>query len=205
MDDAKRTRDDAPVPDDVAERILERAAELDERLRHGQMTVAELRAAALEAGISHEAFDAALQTVRSNEVVAPPSRPVSWMSKVRGAIRWSGAVGGFIGLSWGAIIRLFPLGGEGLFLFPWLAALGASLHLALRYRRGSRLTDFVLSELFLWVYLLAGLIVTAGGPTGALGDILKLLGPTAVGCLMAGAAIVRAPRPIDDSHEPVSR
>ena len=203
MDDAKRTSDDAPIPDDVAARILEKAAELDEQLPHGRLTVGELRDAALEAGISEQAFNAALQTVRDRDD-APSPKPVNWLSRIRGSIRWSGAVGGFIGFSWGALIHLFPLGSEGVFLFPWLAAIGASLNLALRYRRGSRLTDFVLSELFLWLYMVAGVVVT-GVSMSSVRDLLTLIGPTAVGCLIAGAAIVRAPGRINDSHEPASR
>jgi len=203
MDDAKRASDDAPIPDDVAARILEKAAELDEQPQHGRLTVGELRAAALEAGISEQAFNAALQTVRDRDD-APSTKPVNWLSRIRGSIRWSGAVGGFIGFSWGALIHLFPLGGESVFLFPWLAAIGASLNLALRYRRGSRLTDFVLSELFLWLYMVAGVVVT-GVSMSSVRELLTLIGPTAVGCLMAGAAIVRAPGRIDDSHEPASR
>ena len=203
MDDAKRASDDAPIPDDVAARILEKAAELDEQPQHGRLTVGELRAAALEAGISEQAFNAALQTVRDRDD-APSTKPVNWLSRIRGSIRWSGAVGGFIGFSWGALIHLFPLGGESVFLFPWLAAIGASLHLALRHRRGSRLTDFVLSELFLWLYMVAGVVVT-GVSMSSVRELLTLIGPTAVGCLMAGAAIVRAPGRINDSHEPASR
>ena len=203
MHNDKRTSDDAPIPDDVAARILEKAAELDEQLQQGRLTVGELRAAALEAGISEQAFNTALQTVRDRDD-APSPKPVNWLSRIRGSIRWSGAVGGLIGLSWGALIQLFPLGGDGLFLFPWLAAIGASLNLALRYRRGSRLADFVLSELFLWLYMVAGIVVT-GVSMSSVRDLLTLIGPTAVGCLMAGAAIVRAPSRINDSHEPASR
>jgi len=203
MDDSRRATNDAPIPDDVAARILEKAAELDEQLQQGRLTVGELRAAALEAGISEQAFNAALQTERDRDDVPSP-KPVSWLSRIRGSIRWSGAVGGFIGFSWGALIQLFPLGGEGLFVIPSLAAIAASLHLALRYRRGSRLTDFVLAELFLWLYMVAGIVVT-GVSMSAIRDLLTLIGPTAVGCLMAGAAMVRAPSRIDDSHEPAPR
>ena len=203
MDDAKRASNDAPIPDDVAARILEKAAELDEQLQQGRLTVGELRAAALEAGISEQAFNAALQTVRDRDD-APSAKPVGWLSRIRGSIRWSGAVGGFIGFSWGALIQLFPLGGDGVFVIPSLAAIAASLHLALRYRRGSRLTDFVLAELFLWLYMVAGIVVT-GVSMSAIRDLLTLIGPTAVGCLMAGAAMVRVPSRNNDSHEPAAR
>src|SRR5688572_19011360 len=111
MDDIRRASDDAPIPDDVAARILEKAAELDEQPQHGRLTVGELRAAALEAGISEQAFDAALQAVRDPDV-APSRKPVGWLSRIRGSVRWSGAVGGFIGFSWGALMHLFPLGGD---------------------------------------------------------------------------------------------
>ena len=47
MDDSRRATNDAPIPDDVAARILEKAAELDEQLQQGRLTVGELRAAAL--------------------------------------------------------------------------------------------------------------------------------------------------------------
>ena len=203
MTEDRRTGDDASIPDDEAERILAAAAELDERRSHA-VTVGELRAAALEAGISQQAFDAALRSVRGTEGVASsaatiPTVPTAttWKSRLRGLIGWSGGVGGFIGFSWGALIHFFPLAGDGLFLWPWLGGIGASLYLALRYRRGSRVTEFALATLFLWVYLFAGIIVTSGLNMGALGDMLALLGPTMVGCIMAGAAIVRSPGPID--------
>ena len=203
MNDHMRTSDDAPLPDRVAERILAKAAELDEQAKLGRLTVGELRSAALEAGISEEAFDAALDIVRDHDDATPPTR-VNWLSRIRGSIRWSGAVGGLIGISWGVLMHVFPLHGEGVSLLPWLAAVGASLNLALRHRRGSRLTDFALSELFLWLYMVAGIVVT-GVSMSSVRDLLTLIGPTAVGCLMAGAAIVRAPSRLDDSQEPAPR
>lgn len=52
--------DDEYVPDRLRERLLERASELDAR----EARVADLRAAATEAGISQRAFDAALEEMR---------------------------------------------------------------------------------------------------------------------------------------------
>src|SRR6185295_11527655 len=65
MNDPRPSDDDAPISDDVAERILARAAELDERRDRPALTVAQLREAAIEAGISKEAFDSAVGQVIS--------------------------------------------------------------------------------------------------------------------------------------------
>lgn len=57
----KPTRD--VLPDEIASRLLARASELD-ALRDDDLAVADLRAAAAEAGISAPAFDAALSELR---------------------------------------------------------------------------------------------------------------------------------------------
>ena len=59
----------------VAERVLTRASELDAALRGGRLAVSELRSAAVEAGISPEAFDAALAEVRGAENAESPVVP----------------------------------------------------------------------------------------------------------------------------------
>jgi hypothetical protein len=84
----------------VAERLLERASELDAALRGGTLAVSDLRSAATEAGISPEAFDAALAELRRAEEVPAPN--------VRGQPRarrwWSWAAGGM------ALVALGTLG-----------------------------------------------------------------------------------------------
>jgi len=66
----KDRRSPEPAPEVLSEpvraRLLERATELDSAYRAGG-TVAELRAAAIEAGISAPAFDAALAELRDAE------------------------------------------------------------------------------------------------------------------------------------------
>ena len=69
----------------VAERLLERASELDAALRGGTLAVSELRSAATEAGISPQAFDAALAELRDTEEASapnvtapPPARRRTW-------------------------------------------------------------------------------------------------------------------------------
>jgi len=71
----------------VAERVLTRASELDAALRGGTLAVSELRSAAVEAGISPEAFDAALAEVRDaedaetpNVAERPPARRWRWVA-----------------------------------------------------------------------------------------------------------------------------
>lgn len=59
-------RDDEVLPEPVATRLIDRAIELDAALRTGA-PVAELRAAAAEAGISAAAFNAALAELRAAE------------------------------------------------------------------------------------------------------------------------------------------
>lgn len=67
----------------TAEQLLARASELDAALRGGTLAVSELRAAATEAGISAEAFDAALAEMRDAEDTPVPAaktraRPRRW-------------------------------------------------------------------------------------------------------------------------------
>ena len=74
----------------VAERLLERASELDAALRGGTLAVSDLRSAATEAGISPEAFDAALAELRRAEEVPAPNvrgqpRARRWWSWAAGA------------------------------------------------------------------------------------------------------------------------
>jgi hypothetical protein len=84
----------------VAERVLTRASELDAALRAGTLAVSELRSAAVEAGISPEAFDAALAEVRESEAAPVPN--VASRSPAR---RWRWAFAGAM-----AVIAVGSLG-----------------------------------------------------------------------------------------------
>lgn len=67
MDDRPRPKPDAELlPEALTKRVLTRASELD-ALRRAGATIADLRAAATEAGISPQAFEDALAEVRSGE------------------------------------------------------------------------------------------------------------------------------------------
>ena len=71
-------RDDKVLSEQLATRVLTRASELDAALKVGA-SVAELRRAALEAGISAEAFEAALAELHDTgaQVPAANMQPVS--------------------------------------------------------------------------------------------------------------------------------
>jgi len=70
MTDSRRPEE--LLPKAVAERLLARASELDAN----SATITELRAAAVEAGISAHAFDAALAEVQQAKAVETPAPPM---------------------------------------------------------------------------------------------------------------------------------
>lgn len=97
-----------PDPDRLAEpvasQLLTRASELDAAMRSGA-TIAELRAAAMEAGISPEAFDAALAELAREQAPAPDAprpRRRRWTWGLTAAVAGAGLVAFF------AIARMFP-------------------------------------------------------------------------------------------------
>ena len=101
-------RDPQVLSEPTAARLLARASELDE-LRRAGSTVAELRAAAAEAGISGPAFDAALTEMQQQAVQAPVPNPIR---KPRRLGRVFGlATASMIALLFGARM-LFPVPGS---------------------------------------------------------------------------------------------
>lgn len=67
-------RDAERLPEEAARRLLTRASEL-EAARGAELSVAELRLAAREAGIAPEAFEQALAELREKDVVPPLEPP----------------------------------------------------------------------------------------------------------------------------------
>jgi hypothetical protein len=209
MSEPERNGDQTPISDDVARRILERAAEIDrgrseadDRREDAQLTVAELRQAATEAGISKEAFEAALEQVNATEPSAPTSRP-GRLSRLKSVVAWSGGVGGGIGMSAGVIARLLSFGTSATAV-SFGVATGATIYLALRHRPGGRVAQFVVSAIVLWLYLLAGFVVGAGAPTSALPSLLTAIGGMAAGGVALGVAIVSTPPSMDDDSDEAS-
>ena len=82
MDHRRSERERQILPDPVATRVLERASEL-EALRRAGASVAELRAAALEAGISESAFEEALGEIQHAESAQAPDIRRQTRSRLR--------------------------------------------------------------------------------------------------------------------------
>lgn len=104
MTDAPRPDHDSTViPGPLAARILERASELD-AVQGPAARVAELRAAALEAGISAPAFDAALEEMqRAQQVAAVRAYAPAPLVVSRKRRLW-GVVSGIIALLIGGVV-----------------------------------------------------------------------------------------------------
>lgn len=88
---------DTVVSDTAAQRLIARAIELDAR-RSDVVSVAQLRDAVLEAGVSPAAFDAALAELRATLHLAapptpapPPGRAVGWWARMRDRVRGDAA------------------------------------------------------------------------------------------------------------------
>ena len=208
MREPERNRDQTPISDDVARRILETAAAIDkgrseaeDHREDAQLTIAELREAATEAGISKEAFEAALAAVSATEPSAA-GRP-RWLSRLKSVVAWSGGVGGAIGLSSGLIAR-FLLFGSSVTAVSFGVATGATVYLALRHRQNGRLRWFVVSALVLWLDLLAGFVVGAALPTSSLPGLLTVIGGMAAASVALGATIINTPSAMDDDSDEAS-
>ena len=87
MDHRRSERDRQILPDPVATRVLERASEL-EALRRAGASVADLRAAAVEAGISESAFEEALGEIQRADSAGAPDvrRPTRFRLRVAAAV-----------------------------------------------------------------------------------------------------------------------
>jgi hypothetical protein len=70
MTERDQSRDAERLPEATARRLLERASEL-EAARSAELSVAELRAAAREAGIAPSAFEQALAEIRGTDLSSP--------------------------------------------------------------------------------------------------------------------------------------
>lgn len=91
----------------VAERLLERASELDAALRGGTLAVSELRSAATEAGISPQAFDAALAELRHEEV-APSPNVMAQPPRRRWRWGWAAGAAALVAVGSLGVARVFP-------------------------------------------------------------------------------------------------
>ena len=89
MTERNQPRDADRLPEEAARRLLQRASEL-EAARSAELSVAELRDAAREAGITPGAFDQALAEVRARDAAAVAGTD---HSRLRGLTRfWPAAL-----------------------------------------------------------------------------------------------------------------
>ena len=104
MTEREQSRDAERLPEAVARRLLERASEL-EAARSAELSVAELREAAREAGITHSAVEQALAEYRGMGF----SSPVAALAPPRRLVRfWPAALVFATLLSVSVLRLLFP-------------------------------------------------------------------------------------------------
>ena len=97
-------RDREVVPEQVATRLLERASEMDAARTSGS-SVADLRAAAAEAGISAQSFDAALAELQREVTVGAAIAPKRSRHRL---LAWVLAAVVLLPLGMLVVSRLFP-------------------------------------------------------------------------------------------------
>jgi len=84
-------RESVRLSDESARTLLTRATELDSARLSGA-SIAELRAAAVDAGIAPEAFEQALAEAQSAALAAPARTESPWLGRVRWTLLISGGV-----------------------------------------------------------------------------------------------------------------
>ena len=105
MTEREQSRDAERLPEEAARRLLERASEL-EAARSAELSVAELRAAAREAGIAPSAFEQALAEYRRAD---PSSLATAALAPQRRLARfWPAALALATLLSVSVLRLLFP-------------------------------------------------------------------------------------------------
>jgi hypothetical protein len=188
-----RTRSDERLLDaESASRLLRRAAEIDAGRGDG-VTVAELRRAAVEAGISAEAFDFALQRVDGG--------PITLTERTQGNSAGDRTVFGGLslpvvalsGVMLGALMLWFYgfTTHDGVLVIPFVLGGMLSLTLAALHRGGARLGRFLAEHVVLWASLVLIFLTDESlqrGPDFA--DVLGVTGVIAALVAIAGSLIV---------------
>lgn len=182
------------IPEERVAAILARAAELD-RHRKETLTVDAIRAAALDAGISADAVDAALEEYAAGQVTAAgqASRGRSQggrrFARVRGLVRRAGAALGtplkLAGLFF--VVGLAGAAGEGAVILAWIVWLVMAGRLVLKHRPARRATPFVVSLVLMTLGLILGFAATDVVPE----DPIVALVPVGLMLLAAGSAVIK--------------
>ncbi len=160
---------------DVAE-ILDRAVKLD-GARDGNVSVEQLREAALEVGVSATAFDEALREFtrasKASEVTVPAPIEVErprFFSQIRTAV--TVAVGLLVGSVAGDLVT--PRQAEVIIAFAALIVAGGTLRLVLSHRKDRSILAYVMDTFWLWTSFGIG-VTLASGYIGEESIILTIL------------------------------
>lgn len=184
------------IPEDRIPAILARAAELD-RDRRETITVEAIRNAALDAGISPAAVDAALEeyAAKASDAIAPETErreQRSWFDRTRGFFRNAAAAlktplklgGAFV------LAGLTAVVGEPLVVIGCLAWLAVAILLVRKHRPARRAAPYVLGLVFMTCGFGAGL-----GIAGVDDDLIGILFSLALPLLAVGALVIKARLP----------
>lgn len=147
------SRDEGTVSRESAKKILERATDLEAR-GEGEIEVAELGRAALEAGIPLDAFERALAEARNSLVETEQTTVVAnRLSSLEGWIRRASlaALGFAISAASAALSRLFLVDADAAAMFSITVAALVVLALALARRRDRSIPDFLFDLAPLWI------------------------------------------------------
>jgi hypothetical protein len=190
------------ISEESAALVLDRAAKLDAN-RAGWLDISELREAALEAGISLEAFERALSEVQELQGSRLPYADRSPGDRALEAAEHEGAwpvwarrtsllgAGFFLGGLAVLLTRLLGLGDVGI-VFALLIALQVALASVLKHRRDGDVVDYWIDLGFLWSGLTFMLFLT--GPADRVLEVMSGLGGL-IGLLGAAViALARAPQ-----------
>lgn len=182
------------IPEERVAAILARAAELD-RHRKETLTVDAIRAAALDAGISADAVDTALEEYAAGQVMAGgrASRRRSErgrrFARVRHLLRRAGAALRtplkLAGLFF--VVGLAGAAGEGAVILGWILWLVMAGRLVLKHRRARRATPFVVSLVLMTLGFMLGLAATDAVEE----DPIVALVPVGLMLLAAGSAVIK--------------
>jgi hypothetical protein len=203
----KDQRSDDSISDDKAAQVLDRAAQLD-AARGREVSVQDLREAALEAGISPDAFERALAEVRAAKLerVDPRALSLTWSQAMAGSSQRAEqdeskallpsilpraglfAAGLAIG---GLALLLGSLMDDAGIVFSLLIAALVAVAMMIRRRREGGVLSFELDLVMLWLGLT--FILMVGNPSSAEDVLANMAGLGTLWALGGGAVVALSP------------
>ena len=175
--------------------ILERAVKLD-GVRDGNVSIEQLRDAALEVGVSAAAFDTALEEFervsRAPEVLVPTkvTRP-RFFSQIRTAV--TVASGLLVGSMAGSLVTPRT---EEVIALAALIVVGGSLRLVLSHRKDRSVLAYVMDTFWLWMSFGVGVTLASGfiGEESIVYTVMAIV----IASVIGGFFVKRGEAPDDD-------